>query len=311
MSVIESAIFGILQGVFEWLPISSTGELMIIMIEFFGYAVDEAISLSLFLHIGTSCSAVLYFRKDVVGILYGLRHYHPGYGAHPFSSKDNTGTKHVANIIRKDALITFLVISTIISGALGYIIFRYTSEAISGEILLGVVGYPGVYFEIPLMFTISGEILLGVVGVALIATGIIQRLSSSSSKPTGTRTSESIGIQDTILLGIVQAFSAIPGLSRSGLTVSAFLMRGYTASESLRLSFLMGIPAILAAQAGIIAIRGLPQMDHTEMLVALTFSFVFGYLFIRILIGLASRIPFWIFTICIGSLALLSFVGLF
>lgn len=66
-------IFGALQEIFEWLPISSTGELILTMVEFFGYAVEDATSLAFFLHVGTPCSAILYFRKDIkkkLSVLY-------------------------------------------------------------------------------------------------------------------------------------------------------------------------------------------------------------------------------------------------
>lgn len=266
VTLVESAVFGMLQGVFEWLPISSTGELYIIMTEIFGYAPRAAADLSFFLHIGTVCSAILYFRGDVKKILVGLCSYKPGYG-------DGTSK-----------LLSFLIISTLLSGALGYLIFSYVSEA-----------------------AFSGEFLLGVVGIALIATGIILKMSQQ----TGTRDHGSLTLRDTVLLGAVQAFSAIPGLSRSGLTISAFLMRGYTATESLRLSFLMGIPAILAAQAGILVIYGLPKAGPADLAVGLMLSFAFGYASIRFLMGLAARVRFWWFAIIMGAVALLSFAGLF
>lgn len=265
MTVAESAVFGMLQGVFEWLPISSTGELFIIMTELFGYAPRAASDLSFFLHIGTVCSATLYFRGDIKKILVGLRDYKPGYN-------DKTSK-----------LLSFLIISTLVSGALGYVIFRYVAEV-----------------------ALSGEFLLGVVGIALIVTGILLKIS----KQTGTKSHDSLTLWDTVLLGIVQAFSAIPGLSRSGLTISTFLMRGYTATESLRLSFLMGIPAILAAQVGILAIYGLPQVGPVDLAVGLALSFAFGYISIRLLMGIAARVRFWWFAIIMGSIALFSFVGL-
>ncbi len=266
MSVVESAVFGILQGIFEWLPISSTGELVIIMTEFFGYSPRDAAELSFFLHVGTVGSAALYLRGDIRRIFAGLPGYRPNY-------------RNANNRIT-----SFLIISTMLSGALGYVVFSYAEK-----------------------YAFSGEVLLGLVGIALIITGIILKISRQS----GTKTIESLTLKDTIILGAVQAMSAVPGLSRSGLTVSALLLRGYTAHESLRLSFLMGIPAILAAQAGIILIYGLPKAEPADLAVGLALSFAAGYGSIRLLVGIASRVRFWWFAIIIGSLALLSFVGLF
>lgn len=266
MAPTESAILGMLQGILEWLPISSTGELVIIMTQFLGYDPQDAADLSFFLHLGTVGSAALYLRRDIVRILGGVRHYRPGYGR------------------PADGVITFLAVSTILSGAMGFLIFRYAADA-----------------------AISGEFLLGMVGVALIATGIVLY---ASKKQIGTRTADSLTLRDTVLLGAVQAFSAIPGLSRSGVTISALLMRGYSAQESLRLSFLMGIPAILAAQVGLLLVYGPPDAAPVDLLVGLAFSFAFGYASIRILVGIASRVSFWWFAIIVGSVALLSFAGM-
>ena len=269
MSYAESAIFGMLQGALEWLPVSSTGELVIIMTGFFGYAPQDAVELSFFLHIGTVGSAVLYLRRDVARILVGLKDFRPGYG---------NARKPV------DSLVTFLVISTLLSGGLGFVIFSYFSQ-----------------HEV-----ISGELLLGLVGGALVATGIILYVS----RQRGTRTADSLTLKDTLLLGVVQAFSAIPGLSRSGVTVSALLMRGYSAPEALRLSFLMGIPAILASQAGLLLVYGPPDADAYVLAVGLAVSFGFGYASMRLLMGIALRVSFWWFAIIIGCIALLSFAGL-
>lgn len=257
-------MFGVLQGIFEWLPISSTGELVIIMTQFFDYAAERALGLSFLLHIGTSFSAIVYFRKDVRNILIQLPKYKPRF---------NEGNK----------LVSFLIISTIISGVLGVIVYKLTEELV-----------------------FSGEILLAVVGIALIITGIVQKFSKQDGKKSAT----DITLNDSILLGVVQAFSAIPGLSRSGITVSAFLFRGYTGKDSLRLSFLMGIPAVLGAQVGLIAINGIPEIT-VEFVVALFSAFIVGYFSISLLLKLAAKISFWLFTIIIGSLALLSFIGLF
>ena len=267
MALAESAIFGMLQGVFEWLPISSTGELVIIMTGIFGYAPQDAADLSFFLHMGTAGSAALYLRRDIARILRGLPRYRPGY-----SKPENS-------------IITFLIVSTLISGALGFAVFGLAADADA----------------------ISGELLLGLVGVALIATGIMLYIS----KQTGAKTAESLTLRDTVILGVAQAFSAIPGLSRSGVTVCALLMRGYAATDALRLSFLMGIPAILAAQAGLLLMYGMPDASTQDLVVGLAFSFAFGYASIRVLMGVATRVSFWWFAIIMGCIALLSFVGLF
>lgn len=265
MSLLESMLFGILQGIFEWLPISSQGEMMLVMVNFFGYTVELATKFSFFLHIGTTFSAILYFRRDVKRILSNLIRYRPNF------QEDNK-------------IISFLLVATLISGTLGFFIFKITYDV-----------------------SVSGEILLGVIGVALIITGLLQKFS----KQREVKSEKELNLKDSIILGIVQAFSAIPGLSRSGITVSALLFRGYQGKDALRLSFLMAIPAILGAQLGLAASNGLPDLDVSELGLALLVSFVVGYLSIGALIRIAARVKFWIFTIIIGAIALSAFVGLF
>lgn len=261
----ESLLFGALQGALEWLPISSTGELVLVMVGLFGYAAETALSLSFFLHVGTALSAILYFRRDVRRILAGLARYRP-------------------NFAGENRLASFLIVSTLISGALGFLVFSVAAS-----------------------YSLSAEVLMGTVGAALVATGLIQRLA----RRTGSRTEADLDLRDSVLLGVVQAFSAVPGLSRSGVTVSALLFRGYGAQDALRLSFLMGIPAVLGAQAGLLATRGIPAVPAADLAAGLAVSFAAGYLTIGVLLRLARRVEFWLFAVIIGSVALLSFAGLF
>ncbi|MCK5017310.1 MAG: undecaprenyl-diphosphate phosphatase, partial [Candidatus Peribacteraceae bacterium] len=172
--VFEYALFGILQGIFEWLPISSQGNLVLIMTGIFGYAAETSLKYSIFLHSGTLVAALVYFRKDVFKILKNLKGYKPDF------SGDNR-------------LLTFLVVSTIITGAIGYPIFKYI-----------------------MLSNFAGEVLIGLVGLALITTGLIQKFS----KTNGLKTEHNLSLKDSIVLGIAQGFSAIPGISRSGITVS-------------------------------------------------------------------------------------------
>ena len=265
MSLLESLLFGLLQGLFEWLPISSTGEIILAMVVLFDRAADEAVEMAFFLHMGTAVSAILYFRRDLSRILRGV-----------------PGLVHGHTI--ENRLVQFLTVSTIISIVLGYMVYVATGG-----------------------FMLRGDVLIGVIGVALIVTGLVQRAAGSR----GGRSETEVGLRDATLLGVVQAFSVIPGISRSGLTVSALLFMGYSPKDALRLSFLMGIPAILAAQAGMIALNGLPDVDPTHLAAGLAAASLAGYLAIGMLLRVAERVRFWLFAVIIGSLALCSYaVGL-
>ena len=260
MGLAEPVLLGALQGIMEWLPVSSTGGLVVVMVELLEYSSERSASLAFFLHLGTAVSAALYFRRDVRRILGGLGRYRPGFSG-------------------ENRMASFLMVSTAISGSLGYALFAS----------LGVYALPG-------------DLLLGMVGAALVATGLIQRFSRGG----GGRTADDLDLRDSILLGVVQAFSVIPGLSRSGVTVSALLFRGYRAADALRLSFLMGIPAVLGAQAGLAATTGIPDMPAGELAAGLAASAAVGYLLIGALLRVARRVRFWLFAVLMGAVALLS-----
>ena len=191
--LLDSVIFGILQGIFEWLPISSQGNIVLVMVGLMGMDPGNALNFAIFLHTGTLFSVIVYFRNDIINLLKSLRTYRPGY------SQEN------------DRVITFLLVSTIITGTLGFFLYKSIRMA-----------------------TFSGEVFLGLVGLALIITGILQKISEKGkvkfTKP---------NFKDSVLMGILQGLAIVPGISRSGITVSGLLLRKYDSKEALRLSFLM------------------------------------------------------------------------
>lgn len=263
--MIEALLFGILQGIFEWLPISSQGNLTLLMTAFFGYASEMSLKYSVFLHTGTLLAVIVYFRRDVADILLSLKNYRPDF------SEDNR-------------LFTFLLVSTVITGLVGYPIFRFLT-----------------------LSSFTGEVFIALVGVALIITGLLQKFS----KQRGLLTEKNLGIRDTLLLGLAQGLSVIPGISRSGITVSSFLLRGYSSDQSLRLSFLMSIPAVLVAEIGLTLFEGLPGLSITESLLGLVSSFAAGIISIHVLLRAAKKIRFWLFCVIIGIIALVPLVLLF
>jgi undecaprenyl-diphosphatase len=257
--VLEPVLFGILQGIFEWLPISSQGNLILIMSVAFGYASELSLKYSVFLHTGTLFAVLVYFRRDVWKILKGLRGYR-------------------ANFSDDNRLLTFLILTTVLTGLIGYPIFK-----------------------ILVMTSFAGEVFIGLVGIGLIITGLLQKYS----KRKGLKTEKNIGFKDSVILGIAQGLSAIPGISRSGITVSALLLKGYSSKDALRLSFLMSIPAVIAAEIGMALLEGLPNIGMTDSLVGIISSFIVGLISIHILLKVAEKIKFWVFCVVIGIVALL------
>lgn len=246
-------MLGFLQGVLEWLPVSSQGNLIVLAIAFLGLEPEYALSLSVYLHLGTGLAALVYFRKQITGIL-------------------GRGTEGDRELFR------FLLIATIVTG---------------------VVGFP--LFTVVRLTSLYGEALLALTGLALLATGVMQkdRGSGGTQEPTG------LNMQDGLVLGVIQGLSAIPGLSRSGVTTTALLFKDFSGEQAFRLSFIMSIPASFAAAAGLALIEGLPQMD-ANILVALMASFLSAFASIDLLVKFSQRTQFWKLCVILGIVALVS-----
>jgi undecaprenyl-diphosphatase len=104
----------------------------------------------------------------------------------------------------------------------------------------------------------------------------------------------------------MQGLALLPGVSRSGTTVSALLLRGHEAEESLRLSFLLSIPASLGASLRVLLESGVPAVSPAEAGLALVVSAVVGYLTVGALVALVRRVAFWAVCVGFGALALVS-----
>ncbi|MFO7925617.1 undecaprenyl-diphosphate phosphatase, partial [Natronomonas sp.] len=104
--------------------------------------------------------------------------------------------------------------------------------------------------------------------------------------------------------GGLQGLTILPGISRSGTTVSVMLLRGYEGPASLRLSFLLSIPASLgAALLVVVTGGGLPGISPLVAVVALSTSAVVGYLTIDALMSIVDRVAFWLVCVGLGGLA--------
>jgi undecaprenyl-diphosphatase len=163
----------------------------------------------------------------------------------------------------------------------------------------GVVGFP--IFAFVRLTSLYGEALLALTGVALLATGVMQRDRGSG----GTQEPMRLEVWDGLALGVVQGLSAIPGLSRSGVTTTALLFKDFSGEQAFRLSFLMSIPASFAAAAGLALIEGLPQID-ANILVALMASFLSAFASIDLLVKFSQRTQFWKLCVILGLVALVS-----
>lgn len=254
---------GILQGIFEWLPVSSEGNVALYLTVVEGMPADAAVRYSLFLHTGTALAALVYYRGEVGGVIRALPEWRPG------AAFDN----------RRQADLSFLGVATLTSAAMG----------IAGYLLLA-----------DLASELAGGAFVALVGVLLVFTGVLQRVAADTL---GAR--ETPGPFDALLVGVLQGLAVLPGVSRSGTTVGALLLRGYAAPSAFRLSFLLSIPAALGAGVLVVADVGLPIVRPTAAALALATSAFVGYITIGGLMRLARRAAFWAVCMVLGSLAVI------
>jgi len=262
MQLIHAIILGIVEGVTEFLPISSTGHLTIVE-KLLGYQVD-AISITAFtavVQVGAIAAAVVYFRKDIVRIAKGW-----GTGLTKPSKRGN------------DYWMGWYVIIGTAPIAIIGLLFRHVIEN-----------------------SLRG---LWVVAAGLIVWSIVMFIADRVGRET--RKEQDITWKDALFMGVMQCVALIPGVSRSGATISAGLFRDIDRVAATRLSFFLGIPALLAA-GGLQAVSYAGQIsEHVgwlSMSVGIAVSFVVGYMSIAWLLKFVTQhkfTPFIIYRIVLG-----------
>jgi undecaprenyl-diphosphatase len=250
MDALQGIVLGIMQGIFEWLPVSSQGQSMLAMIQWLGISPDNALSYSIYLHLGTMSAALIKFRQEILGMIQKM---------------DSKMTR-------------IAIISTFCTGITGlplYLLFRES-------------------------FTGGREATL-LIGALLIATGILLRFKGS-----GCRGAKDMGIKDMVVLGLAQGFSILPGISRSGTTLTVLLMEGLKQEDALTISIIISIPAVLGA---IVLDHSIGDLTWTAAAIMLISSLVVGYLTMDILIRFAKRTNFSGFCMILGAITLFLAIG--
>jgi undecaprenyl-diphosphatase len=251
LGMLTSAFWGLIQGITEFLPISSSGHLVLIPAL---VGVDEPdLATTAVLHLGSLSAVLWYYRSDFAGLVTS-----------PFSDHS-----------RRVWLL--LIIGTI-------------PAAIAGLTLDGPLE---IIFSEPWM-----------AAVALIITGLV--IGSTMFLSRGSRTLEDARIPDALLVGMAQAFALVPGISRSGMTITAGLAQGLSRVEAARFAFLLGVPAI--AGAGLLQTLELVDRGgfEPELLVGVVTAAISGYFAIAFLVRLIGRIgiaPYAAYCIAFGALA--------
>ena len=261
-------LLGLVQGISEWLPVSSKTQVIIVSNYLYHFSFQQAYAFGLFLELGTFVAATAYFRTEVLRVLRAL----VGMG-------DEEGLM----------LLKYLVVVTLITAAIGVVIYKAISETVTGPVL----GVP--------------MVLLGLI---LIGDGLL--ISFARGRIAPRKSLKDLTAKDLAIIGIVQGIAALPGVSRSGVTVSAMLLLGVAPRESFRLSFLALIPASVGASLVTIIFSNVqissvvgaitPQVLAVAILVAI----VVGLVSIRVLLRAASSSRITVLVFALGALAILS-----
>ncbi len=272
--MIEYIIVAILQGLFEWLPISSSGQVMIFSLNFLGITPENAYSLSIWLHLGTTIAVIIKMRKDYIQILKSFL---------PKTFKSTESER------KKRNWLIYTTIGTVITAIPLYFIFRF--------LILGVFSAD------------QGDFLTLLISGLLIVTGIvILTFKKSYGKKEIDSTQGKELLRDSIISGLFQGVAVLPGISRSGFTVSTILLENYKQDQSLRLSFLMSVPVALGSIAvDIIFGEGsvFGNLDLITIVVITGISFIVGYFSMELLLRIAQKINFSYFCIFYGIISFL------
>ncbi|OHX67979.1 undecaprenyl-diphosphate phosphatase [Flammeovirga pacifica] len=266
MSIFEAIVLGIIQGLTEFLPVSSSGHLELAKAIFNNPELDAegSMMMTVLLHFATALSTVVIFRKDILEILKGL-----------FQFKWNEETQFSLKII----------ISMIPAALVGVFLNKQIEQFFGGAILL------------------VGCMLLVTAGLLLLADR-----AKNTTKP--------VGYKEAAIIGIAQAIAILPGISRSGATISTSVLLGIDRERSARFSFLMVVPLIFGKIAKDILDAKGEIMDGSfadgigvlPLTLGFIAAFVTGMLACQWMIALVKKAKLQWFSIwcaCVGTIAII------
>ena len=222
MTFIQSVFLGIIQGITEFLPVSSSGHLSILR-NLFGIQTDGGLLFDVMVHLGTVIAICVVFRRDVLRMI--------GETIRMMSDIWANGSVLIHNKKEKDARRYKKILHNNYR--------RFVVMVLCATIPTAVIGYAARD-----LVTLASDSLLAP-GIGLILTAVFLIIADVSEN--GKKIPKDISFTNSFLVGIAQGISTLPGLSRSGTTIAACLISGYDKRFAVKYSFIMAIPAILGA----------------------------------------------------------------
>ncbi len=224
MDIVNAIILGIIQGLTEFLPVSSSGHLEIFKVLLSENKIpSESLLMTVVLHFATACSTMIIFKEDIKDLVFGL-----------------------LNFEKNDS-------------------FWFSVKILVSMIPAALIGF---FLESEIELLFSGDLMI--VGAMLIITGILLFLADKA-KPS----EKKISIKSSIIIGISQAIAIIPGISRSGATISTAVLLGIDKENAAKFSFLMVVPLIFG--------KVLKDLTSSKVIISdseilpLIFGFIFAF----------------------------------
>jgi undecaprenyl-diphosphatase len=244
MNYLDSVVLGIVEGLTEFLPVSSTGHLTIVE-KMLGLNIDDdaVTAYTAVIQMGAIAAVILYFLRDIVAIVRGW----------------------FAGLVRPEHR--------------GTLEHRMGWYAIVGTIPIGIVGLAA-------KDLVSGPLRsLWWVGGALVLWSVVLVWAERVGRQS--RGERQLTMKDAVVVGLLQCVALIPGVSRSGATISAGLARGLDRVTATRLSFFLSIPALLAA--GLFELKDVHGIPAGETIVGTVIAFVVAYVSVAWLLRFVSH----------------------
>lgn len=275
MTYLSSILMGMLQGVAEFLPISSSGHLALFQ-RFFGVdGFEDQLFFTVLLHFGTFISVCVYYYQDILDMIreffLGLSDLFRGSGR---------GSKTPPPPGRR--MVLLVIVATLPLFAV--LPVKKAIEAATGNVTF--------------------------VSIALLATGFLLFFSDRLAR--GRKNAKSATVLDAVVVGCAQALGTLPGISRSGITISTGMLRGFDRTFAVRFSFIMSLPAVFGATL-LELLDAIEAGIDTAMipmyLVGMVVSGVVGYFSIRLVNLLADKGKFGAFAWYCWAVGLVSLVA--
>ncbi len=253
-----SVLLGLIQGISEWLPISSKTQVLFGSYVLFGLPIAAGYAFGLFLEIGSLGSAIAYFRRDIVALFHDKK------------------------------LFVYLFVVTLFTAVIGAPLYYITDTFLQ---------HTSPFIGVPMI----------ILGLVLIAIGFYIRYSRALPKIGGL---DQMKLKHYIIIGIAQGIAALPGVSRSGMTVSTMLVMGVKQDQAFRLSYLAYIPASLGAfGVSLLFSRheinaDIQAVSWLGLIVAIVSALLIGLVTISYLLKFAKTKSIWKLDIALGAVAL-------